>query len=207
MDLAPADLAARLADVPCWDAAVQAIYEARGEPLADVALQNRAELVAFAAFMRAHGVRSYLELGTWTGRSLCALQAALDLDRVAVCDHGYAQQLGLPLHLPPGCLHLKADSDSDAYRQWRAGLGPLDLVLIDANHHYRAVKRDFEINRAFDQRFIAFHDITGSNRHTRGVARLWQELEGWKQELVLPHAELGLAHSTMGIGIWAERAP
>jgi hypothetical protein len=81
---------------------------------------------------------------------------------------------------------------------WRRELGPIDLVLIDANHRYDAVKRDFEINRAFPHRFLALHDITGARRGTEGVARLWAELEGDKTEIVEPG-------SKMGIGVWSNR--
>ena len=88
------------------------------------------------------------------------------------------------------------DSGTDAYVAWRRELGPIDLVLIDANHHYRAVRRDFEIERAQPHRFLALHDITGARRGTEGVARLWRELDGNKIEIVAPE-------SKMGIGIWS----
>jgi hypothetical protein len=203
----PPDFQTLFAGVPCWDADVQRIFLDTGEPRVDVALQNRRELEAFAAFMWRNNVRSYLEIGTWTGRTACALHAALNFDVVAVCDHGYAQQLGLPLHVPQGAHMLRADSDSREFLDWRESLGHIDLVLIDANHRYDAVRRDFDLNRTFPHRFLAFHDITGSHRATVGVRRLWDELEGAKHEIVLPHDELGLPHSTMGIGVWAANPP
>jgi hypothetical protein len=33
---------------------------------------------------------------------------------------------------------------------------------------------------------------------------LWEELGGHKLEIVRPHVELGLDHSTMGIGVWSD---
>jgi len=87
----------------------------------------------------------------------------------------------------------------------RAGLGQIDLVLIDANHAYHAVRRDLERNRLFPHRFLALHDICGARASTRGVRRLWHELDhGRKLEIVRPHRELGLEHSLMGLGIWSE---
>ena len=45
-------------------------------------------------------------------------------------------------------------------------------------------------------------------RWTTGVAKFWNELnEGHKWEICRPHAEIGLDHSVMGIGIWSEVVP
>ena len=197
------DLRGLLAEDRCWDRGVQATYEARGEPVEDAILQNREELIGLCEFIEAQNIRSYLEIGVWTGRLVTALHRVFRFDLVAACDHGWAQQLGLPLHLPKEARFLQANSDSAEFLSWREALGPVDLVLIDANHSYRAVRRDLEINRAFPHRFLAFHDIAGQGRATEGVRRLWGELEGHKVEIVRPHAELGLTYSTMGIGVWA----
>jgi len=198
---APRDFRAELDGVACWDRSTQELYEARGEPLQDRVLQNREELIALCRFIEAHDIRSYLEVGVWTGRLVSTLHRMFEFDRVAACDDGYAQRLGLPLHLPDGARCFAGDSASDAYRSFRASLGHVDLVFIDANHHYAGVRADLELERQFSHRFVALHDITGANRHTRGVARLWGELQGRKVEIVEPHRELGLERSVMGIGI------
>lgn len=195
-----------LAGEPCWDAGVEAVYRETGEPRVDAILQSAEELAAFAAFIEAEGVRSYLEVGAWTGALVSCLHRHFHFDRVAVCDDGYAQRrFGLPFRVPAEAALFQGDSRSAAYREWRAALGPIDLVLIDADHSYRGVKADFEVNRQFPHRFLAFHDITGANRHTAGVGRFWRELEGDKRELCLPNRALGLATSEMGIGIWSAR--
>ena len=202
------DFRALLEGDRCWDAGVQEIYERTGEPAADCILQNREELIGLCEFIEETNVRSYLEVGAWTGRLVSALHRVFDFDLVATADDGYARRFGFEITLPPGARYFEGDSASDAYRAWRAALGPVDLVLIDANHGYRGVARDFAINRAFPHRYLAFHDITGANRHTRGVARFWNELAtGAKREIVCPHAELGLDRSAMGIGIWSESEP
>ena len=188
----------------CWDHVTEALFLEHGEPLEDCILQNREELIGLCQFMESQKIRSYLEIGVWTGRLVCTLHRLFAFDRVAACDHGWARRLGLPIQLPPGATFLEGDSDSADFERWRADLGHVDLVLIDANHSYHAVRRDFEINRGYPHRFLVLHDITGSNRHTVGVRRLWQELEGRKHEIIRPHLELGLDHSTMGIGIWQE---
>jgi hypothetical protein len=198
------DFRAELAGVRCWDRTTQAAFEARGEAVDDCMLQNREELIALCEFIEARGVRSYLEIGVWTGRLITTLHRLFDFELVAACDHGWARRFGLPLHLPGEARFFDGDSDSPGFSRFRTGLGLVDLVFIDANHGYRAVRRDFELNRAHPHRFLALHDITGATRHTAGVRRLWREIdEGGKLEIVRPHRELGLDRSTMGIGIWS----
>ncbi len=194
----------RLRHDRCWDRRTQDLFDAHGEPLDDCILQNREELIGLCELIEATSVRSFLEIGIWTGRLTSTLHRLFAFERVAACDHGYAEQLGLRIALPPEVRFLRANSDSEAFARWRGELGHIDLVFIDANHSYRAVRRDFEINRAFPHRLLAFHDIVGANRHTAGVARFWRELdEGHKLEIVRPHPEIGSAAPTMGIGIWS----
>jgi len=182
------DFRAELSHDRCWDAQTEAIFQARGEAIDDAILQNREELIGLCEFIEAHQIRSYLEIGAWTGRLACTLHRLFRFDRVAVCDDGYSATFGLPFHLPDGAHFLQARSESAAFLEWRAQLGAIDLVFIDANH---------------------------ANRHTLGVRRFWQELEarppleagqplegGERIEIVRPHLELGLDHSIMGIGIW-----
>lgn len=188
----------------CWDRKTQAIFERCGEPVDDCILQNREELIALCEFIERREIRSYLEIGVWTGRLVSTLERVFRFDRVAACDDGYARRHGLPIVLPPETIFFEGDSGSEAFEHWRASLGPIDLVLIDANHHYAAVKRDFEINRRQPHRFLAFHDIAGATPQTRGVRRFWEELtEGYRSTIVRPHRELGLTETSMGIGIWS----
>jgi hypothetical protein len=195
---------AALAHDRCWDRRTQEIYERHGEPLDDCILQNREELIALCEFIEERRIRSYLEIGIWTGRLLCALQRLFSFDRVAACDDGYARRHGLPIALPAGAIYYEGDSGSQGFAKWRAALGAVDLVFIDGNHHHAAVRRDFETNRRHPHRFLVFHDIVGGNRHTAGVERFWSELdEGEKWTILRPHRELGLNHTTMGIGIWS----
>lgn len=195
-----------LAGVPCWDGAAEEAFVRHGEPLVDAALQIREELVALCEFLEEHEVRSYLEIGVWTGRTLSALHAIFRFDRVAACDHGWARRHGLSIRLPPDAVVYEGDAESDGFLAWREALGHVDFVLVDGNHAYHAVRGDVERNRRFPHRFLAMHDITGYRRATTGVRRLWHELAAGsprRWEILRPHREIGLDHSTMGIGILA----
>jgi len=198
------DFRRELAGVKCWDRASESLLERHGEALEDAAMQNREELIGLCRFIESRRVRSYLEIGVWTGRLISALDTLFEFDLVAACDQGYARELGLPIRLPESARFYEGDSASDDFCRWRAALGHVDLVLIDANHAYHAVRRDFEINRGFPHRFLALHDITGARRQTAGVGRFWREIDfGHKLEIVRPHPELGLDRSIMGLGVWS----
>lgn len=192
-----------LAQVKCWDRRTSEIFEETGYPAEDCVLQNREELIAFCEWIEMNNIRSFLEIGIWTGGLLTLLAELFSFDKIAACDNLFAQSLGLPTHVPEDTITFFGDSHSEEYRHWRESLGPIDLVLIDGDHSYEGVRRDFEVNRHYPHRFLAFHDIIGFHPMTEGVKRLWNELEGSKTEIIRPHYELGTDLPTMGIGIWS----
>lgn len=198
------DFRAELADTPCWDASTEAIFRATGAPAQDRVLQNREELIAFCEWIDRQAIRSYLEIGVWTGRLVSTLQALFGFDRVAAADLGWARSLGLPIRLPFGARWFEGSSHSEAFMAWRAELGHVDLVVIDGDHTEDGVRADFEIQRRFPHGWLVFHDITGGEESTAGVRALWDSLDGDKHEIVRPHLELG-RESRMGIGIWRAR--
>jgi hypothetical protein len=197
-----------LAAEKCWDRSTESLLERHGEPLEDAILQNREELLALCELIERERIRSYLEIGIWTGRLLSALHRIFRFDLVAACDHRFAAEHGLPIQVPSDTQVFWGDSDSEGFHDFRRRLGHVDLVMIDADHGRRAVERDFLINRSYPHRFLAFHDICGARRSTRGVKAFWDSLaEGHRLELVRPQRELGLDHSLMGIGIWWRSGP
>ena len=202
------DFRAQLAPFKCWDQHTQRLFDQHNEAKEDCILQNREEVLGLMEFIETHNIRSYLEIGIWTGGLVRALHSIFRFDTVATADQGYAKTQGLEIELPPDTKSFWGNSDSPEFLAWREQLGHIDLVMIDGDHSHRGVKTDFEINRRFPHRFLAFHDITGANRWTTGVAKFWRELEtGHKWEILRPHAEIGLDHSVMGIGLWSEVLP
>jgi hypothetical protein len=199
------DYRALLADTRCWDAQTQSAYEAQGEPVDDCILQNREELIALCELIETEKIRSFLEIGSWTGRLVSTLHRIFDFETAAACDDAYCTRFGLSHHFGPGVQTFIGNSRSADYLAWRTSLGPIDLVFIDGDHTEAGVRADFSREQALPHRFLGFHDILGTNRHTEGVRKLWCSLPAGRQvEICRPHREIGLEHSLMGIGIWAK---
>lgn len=185
----------------CWDVFTEWSYRQYASP-DDCILQNREELIGLCEWIEAHGIRSYLEIGCWTGKLVNVLHELFRFEKVAAADIGLCEKYGMAVDLHPDIRFFQGDSHSPEFEAWRRELGPVDLVLLDGDHTYQGLKQDAEVNLRHGARYLAVHDITSTLTGTEGVKRFWDELEGDKTELVKPHVEVGLDHSQQGIGLW-----
>lgn len=184
-----------------------------GEPRGDVMLQTVDEFVGLCEFFAKHDIRSYMEIGIWTGRLISSLDYIFQFDRKYAIDILYpSKERHLPIHLPNETILFVGSSVSLAAQQWRQQLGHIDFVMIDGDHTYKGVKMDFEMQSLHPHRFLGFHDLveywsekygaaTGANPDDCGVKQLWSELVGEKVEIIRPVRELGLDFPLLGIGI------
>lgn len=81
---------------------------------------------------------------------------------------------------PQSC-HLKdhycvARSDSDKAVRWATANGPFNMVFIDADHSYNAVKKDYELYSPMAEQIVVMHDICGL-RDCAGAKNFYDELE------------------------------
>lgn len=194
-----------LSSIQCYNLDVHQKYLKTGIPSEDCILQNSNELMNFCQWIYANNIRSYLEIGIWTGGLLRFMSNLFQFEKVAACDILGAKKYGLNISIPSDVDFFLGSSNSEEYLDWRSGLGHIDLVFIDADHQYSSIKNDFLINKRFSQKYIALHDITGSNENTQGVKRFWDELSyGNKSEIICPHNDITDPSALMGIGIWSK---
>lgn len=137
-------------------------------------LQWPSEAARFREFMARHGVRSYLEVGVGHGRFVVHLLNELPLERVYACDI----QRPKIFDRYPQISFFHGDHHSPEYLDWRAGLGHLDMVFIDANHEV-GFKKDYEVELQFPSTFIAFHDI--ANKAYPELSAFWRDEVGGRK--------------------------
>lgn len=187
------------------------------------ASQDAQELREFIELLK--DARSYLEIGARHGDTFHAVMSSLS---PGAC--------GLAIDLPGGawgtaasesslrtaCADLRdrgyavdyliADSHNRATETLARdyfsdrGFARIDAVLIDGDHRYEGVKRDFDLYSP-PARCVAFHDIAGEGQTTKTperlpveVPRFWREIrEGFR------HREIISPRSRMGIGVlWTD---
>ncbi|PIQ25583.1 hypothetical protein COW36_21305 [bacterium (Candidatus Blackallbacteria) CG17_big_fil_post_rev_8_21_14_2_50_48_46] len=183
-----------------WDAACEARYQGNEFPYPYI-LQNRADVIALCEWIETQAIRSYLEIGIWSGKLVSLLHSLFQFEKLAVCDLRDADKFGVEIKVPPETLCFWGDSCSNDYMNWRKNLGEIDLVLIDGAHSLEAVMADFEINRHYPTRYLAFHDI--GNPRTPDIVRFWNALPGEKWSFCQPFSEPELQDlAPMGIGVW-----
>lgn len=78
-----------------------------------------------------------------------------------------------------------------------------DLVFIDGDHSYRAVKRDYN-NVGIHAKYVVFHDIDdkfveGAPENEGGVPKFWNEIKNTREHIEFIDPEKEVRH--MGIGL------
>lgn len=124
--------------------------------------QNAEELARFLVHMQQLGVESVLEIGTGYKAGLARfLHDDLGWRVTSVDIKNYG-------HQHDGITFLQTPPEGD---RWQGSLDS-DLVIIDGDHAYDAVKADHEWYATWAQKVIAFHDIAGL-RDCEGVRDYW----------------------------------
>lgn len=130
--------------------------------------QSPYELAIFLTSMQELNVQSCLEIGTGYRGGLSRFLAADMGWRVTTVDW---KDYG----------HSFKDVDyivcSEGWQnfEYPAFTSQFDLVFIDADHSYDAVKFDYEYYSKYARKVVAFHDIAGL-RGCEGVQQFWSEL-------------------------------
>lgn len=155
-----------------------------------LASQQVGELSAFVDLMKSRNVRSYIEIGARHGDTFHHVMSSLPVGSLGVCVDlpngpwgGNSKDSllsacddligkGYQIHCYLG--------DSSVVAGQALSHGPFDAALIDADHRYEGVKRDW-LTYGPHCDMVAFHDIDGEGLDCGGMAVevpiLWQEIK------------------------------
>lgn len=75
----------------------------------------------------------------------------------------------------------------------------IDLILIDAEHSYEAVKKDLEVAKQFNPKYVVFHDIT--NDVCMGVNQFWNEIKNEYKHYEYIEQYNSVVGTYLGIGL------
>lgn len=145
--------------------------EKRGWPGGTLnAMQEPYELAAFLIFLKQRQVKTYVELGTCYGGTLYVVDSYL---RANV--PGFRYSAGCDVARFPDWWDIyKREFPQTQFQKCRISefkwAEKVDAVLVDGNHHHRAVNEDYQSASEW-ARYIAFHDIAG--KRLAGTPSAW----------------------------------
>lgn len=125
--------------------------------------QNPKEAAVALAAWHALGVRSALEIGTYTGGFARFMGEAMGWDVTSI-------DVTRPPIEPVG--YRFVHEHSTAFEPSRR----FDLIFIDGDHHYEPVAMDYLRFAPLADKVVALHDIAG-NHECEGVARFFSEAQ------------------------------
>jgi predicted O-methyltransferase YrrM len=178
--------AAARAETP--EEALRALRDASEQPIGVAATQVESELTAFLELVSSERPRRLLEIGTGGGGTLYMLAwASAPKARILSLDLVMYPPERRQLYRKLGWAGRRVDAwvaDSqreqtrDAVRDWFGG-EPVDVLFVDGDHGYDAVRRDFELYGPLVRPggIVAFHDIVEGPSAVGDVPRFWREIK------------------------------
>lgn len=178
-------------------------------------LQDPWEFSSFCGLLMREGVRSYLEIGSWSGGSIEMVAkylpkgssiVSVDLPTIA-SKYQKLQQVLAELYRDGYKTFLCTGPSGDEETIHMATmLGPYDAVFIDGSHTFEGVKSDWE-NYGKLGTIVGFHDIAvDSPGH--GVARFWKQLKAEHRHCEFISEETRKQNIGYGIGVvWNGSSP
>jgi cephalosporin hydroxylase len=141
------------------------------------AWQYPCQLAPYLVFLSTQRIRRYMEIGVQHGGTFVTTVEYLDrfcpIERALAVDVLNVHSLYRYERMRRGARFVRQDTASQEFARTVEREEPFDLVLIDGDHSYAAVRADWELIRPHT-RIVAFHDIV--DHLSPGVVQLWSEL-------------------------------
>ena len=163
--------------------------------------QSKWEIDGLVLLLNQYNVRSMLEIGSKNGATARYLANKCALKRIVMVDNspGHALQKTIEKMGRNGvsCQLIVADSQDQATVAEVQKHAPFDLVFIDGDHSYEAVRLDW-LHYGPMGRIVAFHDIKGDEKGPNfDVGKAWNAIKSpYRQTFEI--VEYG---RQMGIGV------
>ncbi len=159
-------------------------------------LQNEKQLAPLLIYLFDKGITSYLEIGVGQGGTLILISEYLNrfnaLKTIAAVDFLEKPWLLALYNVLRRVKFQQTTTDnlrlSDNY----------DLIMVDADHSYEFVMRDFEKVKNHG-RYILFHDIADDSQP--GVRQAWLEIKQGYRYMEFVDQYPGMTQSYMGLGL------
>jgi predicted O-methyltransferase YrrM len=177
-------------------------------------LQHEDELEGLIDLFQTAGVRSYLEIGVRYGGSFERIVESLPKGSRGVAVDFPGGAFGDEESAPILCSALRrlkfkgylvksifGPSQAPEVIERVKRFAPFDAVLLDADHSYEAIRKDFEVYAPMSK-LVVLHDVAAPEtvRSKDGlsveVPRFWQEIKK-----SYPHWEIARSASLMGMGV------
>lgn len=162
------------------------------------ALQKEGELMEFLGVVRDRQPTGILEIGSYRGGLTWAMRQVVPDAFIVTVDN---RTMPPPTLTVASDIHVDGDSGSEDVvdEVWRLFEGQdLDLLFIDGDHSYEAVKRDYHAYAGTVEPggLIAIHDVSVPHENTAAhdVIRFWNEIRYGR-----PHATI---FHPAGDGFW-----
>jgi hypothetical protein len=145
--------------------------------------QDPCELATLSCWIKMLKVKKYLEIGVASGGLMHYFINVLKLK-------AYGIDIKEPIMVDKELVYIGGSHASETV-EWAEDNGPYDMVFIDADHSYEAVKKDWDLYSHMATKMVVLHDIAHAT--LPGPSKLFNQISSWsKLKIITPGQSVGI---------------